>query len=229
MLLHINELSKCLAMSPDTLRRWIRQGRIPVKWKGEKCLFSVRTIKVWAGKHNLKFTLPGDLKGDDDDLLSYSLVSAMETGGVYYDITGETVAGVIHEAVARIGGIIGESAKPALIKSLLEREEMMSTGVGYGVAVPHPRKPVAGIDAPPLIATCFLKSPVDFDAIDHNPVHVMFLLLAPDSRSHLYLLSRVSYCIRDVGFRELLAGIPEREILFEEVKKFETLFEKSHL
>ncbi|NOY68259.1 MAG: PTS sugar transporter subunit IIA [Deltaproteobacteria bacterium] len=215
-------------MPPDTLRRWIRQGRMPVKWKGDKCIFSTRMIKSWAADNHLKFTLPGDTKADNDDLLSSSLVTAMETGGVHYGLSGDTVAGVLHEAVARIGDIIGESAKPALIKSLLEREEMMSTGIGHGVAVPHPRKPLAGIDAPPLIATCFLQTPVDFDAIDHKPVHVMFLLVAPDSRSHLYLLSRTSYCIRDVEFRGLLASVPDKKMFIEKVGEIETLFGKSH-
>lgn len=228
MLLSINELSQCLSMSADTLRRWIRQGRIPVKWKGDKCIFSTRIITSWAGDHNLKFTLPGDARANQDDLLSLSIVTAMETGGVHHDVAGETVSEVLRETVNRIGDIIGATAKPALLKSLLEREEMMSTGIGHGVAVPHPRKPLSAIDAPPLIATCFLKNHVDFDAIDHRPVHVLFLLVAPDSHSHLYLLARTSYCIRDAGFRELLAGVPEQAILFEKVGGFEILFDQAH-
>jgi len=229
MLLSIDDLSKCLSMPADTLRRWIRQGRIPVKWKGDRCIFSTRIISSWADDHNLKFMPPGDAQTAKHDLLSQRIVTAMETGGVHYDVAGSTVSEALREAVDRIGDMIGETTKPALLKSLLEREEMMSTGIGHGLAVPHPRKPVAGIDAPPLIATCFLKNPVDFGAIDHQPVHVMFLLVASDSHSHLYLLARLSYCIRDGGFRELLADVPEKEILIKKVGEFEALFDKSHL
>jgi len=228
MLLSINELSQCLSMPADTLRRWIRQGRIPVKLKGDKCIFKTRVLTSWANEHHLTFLPPDNAKKDSGDLRSESMVEAMKTGGVYYDVPGKTVPEVLAGAVECISDIIGNSVKPILLKSLLDREKMMSTGIGHGIAVPHPRKPLAGTGAPPLIATCFLKNPVDYDAIDHLPVFILFLLVAPDSRTHLDLLARIAYCIRDQGFRNLLADTPEKDVLFEKAAEFEAVFDKTH-
>jgi nitrogen PTS system EIIA component len=104
---------------------------------------------------------------------------------------------------------------------LLEREEMASTGIGRGIAIPHPRTPLDESMEEPVIITCFLENPVDFRAVDGFPVFVLFILLSPSVKTHLHLLSKLAFCVRDVSFVDFLKRIPNQEKLLEKVKNLE--------
>lgn len=88
------------------------------------------------------------------------------------------------------------------------REAQMSTGVGKGLALPHARTPAV---AESVAAFATLDPPVDFDAIDGEPVRLVFLLAGPegDRARHLRLLSRVSRLMADPGLRALLYDATE--------------------
>ncbi|HLY80940.1 MAG TPA: PTS sugar transporter subunit IIA [Caulobacteraceae bacterium] len=106
---------------------------------------------------------------------------------------------VVAEMAARSFGL-----KPAeVLDALLEREAAGSTGVGYGVAVPHAR--LKGIDR---LRGVFvrLEAPVPFDAVDDRPVDLIFALFAPPDASgeHLRALARVSRVLRQADLREQL-------------------------
>ncbi len=96
---------------------------------------------------------------------------------------------------------------------LLERERLGSTGVGHGVAIPHGK--LAGLDGLyGLFAR--LENPVDFDAIDDEPVDLVFLLMAPESAGadHLKALARVSRLLRDRTICEKLRGSDKADALY---------------
>ena len=96
---------------------------------------------------------------------------------------------------------------------LLERERLGSTGVGSGLAIPHGKLPqldrLHGLFAR-------LDKPVDFDAIDDQPVDLVFLLLAPEGAGadHLKALARISRILRDRAFCEKLRGSENPDALF---------------
>ena len=92
-----------------------------------------------------------------------------------------------------------------IFDTLLERERLGTTGVGRGIAIPHGK--LADLDRLyGLFAR--LEQPVDFDAIDDQPVDLIFLLLAPESAGadHLKALARVSRLLRDKAFCEKVRG-----------------------
>ncbi|MGD9741227.1 MAG: PTS IIA-like nitrogen regulatory protein PtsN [Dongiaceae bacterium] len=101
----------------------------------------------------------------------------------------------------------------AIFDVLLERERLGTTGVGHGIAIPHGKlaelKKLFGLFAR-------LEQPVDFDAIDEQPVDLIFLLLAPETAGadHLKALARVSRLLRDRAVCEKLRGANQPEALY---------------
>ena len=112
-------------------------------------------------------------------------------------------------------------------EQLLEREHLTSTGIGKGVAIPHPHDPLAEVTEKPLITTCFLEKPIDFNAIDDQPVFVLFILISPTIKIHLHLLSRLSFCVRDNAFVEFLKRSPDSDTFFLKITEFEKQLDKA--
>ncbi len=225
MQLSLEELAGCLDTHPDIVLRWIRQGRIPVKRRQDICVFNPEVLEKWAAVNHVSFTPPEKKTRPLLEEKPSGLARAIEKGGIYYDIPGETVSDVLRSAVERMESVAGRRLKDLLLEKLLDRENMMSTGIGSGAAVPHPRSPVRHeADGQPeeQMAVCFLSSPVDWQAVDNKPVFVLFIIVAPTAREHLHLLSRISYCMRDNAFRDLIAGRPDPEDLFAAVSGYDS-------
>lgn len=98
-----------------------------------------------------------------------------------------------------------------LVRALREREELHSTGIGDGVALPHARQPLPHLLNQPALVFGRHPTGVAFRAVDGRPVRLFFLLLAPDLTLHLAMLARISRLLRQVTLREalLVAGTAE--------------------
>ncbi len=101
----------------------------------------------------------------------------------------------------------------AIFDVLMERERLGTTGVGNGIAIPHGKLPTL-TRLHGLFAR--LEKPIDFQAIDDQPVDLIFLLLAPETAGadHLKALARVSRLLRDKATCEKLRGTDEGEALY---------------
>jgi len=111
---------------------------------------------------------------------------------------------------------IPDAYKTDLVRQLVKREAALSTGVGGGIAIPHPRTPLKYLEQP-MVAVCFLKNPVDYHALDNQPVSTLFFILFPELKYHLHLLSSLSMCLRDRQFSEFLETCPEQSELIERI------------
>jgi PTS system nitrogen regulatory IIA component len=102
---------------------------------------------------------------------------------------------VIQELAARAAELTGQNER-AILEILMQREKLGSTAVGNGVAIPHGKLPKLG-----RLFGLFarLERPVDFEALDGQPVDLVFLLLAPEQAGadHLKALARVARLLRD--------------------------------
>ncbi len=230
--LEINEMARLLQLPLDTLHRWVRQGRIPFERKGDAIRFDRDVIEKWADTHKVRFHRP---KGDPDppapaaDHAAAGLAAALARGCVIDGISGADPASLIQNAVDAIAASGGETL-PApnghlsarLKELLLEREALTSTGIGNGIAIPHPRAPMETFFPTTRVATVFPSRPVDFNAVDRKPVFVFFFLLSPTSRQHLQLLSSLSFCVRDASFVDFLRRRPDKENLMARIREAET-------
>lgn len=203
MKISTSELARRLDLPHNTLLRWIRQGHLPVQQSGETCEFNPQALEHWARQHRFSFFAGAEEANALACAKAVDLLSAMRHGGVYSDIAGQTVPEVLEQALACLPDLTPPERRELLVV-LLAREALASTGVGHGVAMPHPRRPCGTGCTPSRVITFFLKQPVDFNAVDHQPVQVMFLLLCPDLKSHLQLLSQLAFCVRHPGFAQIL-------------------------
>jgi len=220
MKLTINEVAQCLRLPVSTVERWIRQGRIPIQKTGNRYLFNESTLEKWAAMYKLPFSIPEKVNKTPQQTKMENLLPSMKRGGLLYDIKGDDVETVLKNAVENIHYLSG-SIKEILYSSLLEREHLTSTGIGKGVAIPHPHDPLKDTIKNSLISTCFLEKPIDFKAVDGRPVFVMFILLSSSRKIHLHLLSRLSFCIRENAFVEFLKTTPDSTAFFSNIVDFE--------
>ena len=118
----------------------------------------------------------------------------------------------LQEIAAKAAALTGQSDR-TILETLLQREKLGSTGVGEGVAIPHGRmadaKKIVGVFAR-------LENPIDYDAVDKQPVDLVFMLLAPDvaGADHLKALARVSRLLRNSQAREKLRAAAKAEALY---------------
>lgn len=110
-----------------------------------------------------------------------------------------------------LAGKLGETVSARdIVDAVMEREQLGSTGVGDGVAIPHARlKQVSA----PIGAYLRLKEGVDFDAIDERACDIVFMLLAPlaSGADHLRALAQVSRALRQSSLRDRLREVSTRE------------------
>lgn len=118
----------------------------------------------------------------------------------------------LQELARRAAELTGQHER-TVFDVLLERERLGTTGVGHGIAIPHGKLPtldrVHGLFAR-------LERPIDFDAIDEQPVDLIFVLLAPEQAGadHLKALARVSRMLRDGQTCEKLRGADNADAIF---------------
>jgi fructose-specific phosphotransferase system IIA component len=110
--------------------------------------------------------------------------------------------------------------KEAVLKDIKAREELMSTGIGHGVAIPHARS--SGVNR---VLAAFGKSEkgLNFNALDKKPVYLLFLLVASEdsSNSHIRILARISRLLKHNYFRELLKEAKTPAEILSLIKKEE--------
>lgn len=118
----------------------------------------------------------------------------------------------LQELAAAAARITGHDERE-IFDTLLERERLGTTGIGHGIAIPHGK--LRGLDHLYGIFAR-LERPIDFDAIDDEPVDLVFVLLAPETAGadHLKALARVSRLLRDRSLCEKLRGSDSRDALF---------------
>jgi mannitol/fructose-specific phosphotransferase system IIA component (Ntr-type) len=94
-----------------------------------------------------------------------------------------------------------------IVRKILDREAEMSTGIGYGIAIPHAR--IEGIDRVFMIAGRTVKG-IDFNSIDEQPVHLVFMMLSPSNATSEYtqLLSSLS---RIMSYEEIRSSLVETD------------------
>ena len=216
MKLTVREAARLLSVSEREIYRWIDSGEIPCQVVNHQPLFSRSELLEWATAHRR----PLSTELFDDGEARSSLAAAIQRGGVHDRVAGETRDAVLRSAVERLP-IADPGERDLVLSVMLARERETSTGIGEGIAIPHVRSPLVFAESPPVIAVCYLEHRVPFDAIDGEPVHVVFAMMTPTINAHLQLLSRLSLALCDPAFKAALAVHAPLDDLLVHVRRIE--------
>jgi PTS system nitrogen regulatory IIA component len=131
------------------------------------------------------------------------LVDILSPAAISVDLAAQSKKDALEELCALLARAGNLPDAPAMVKTLEEREALGSTGIGQGVAIPHGKSAAIKQQAAALGIS---KRGVDFDALDGESVHIIFLLVAPADAAgnHLKALAKVSRLLKDKFFRQAL-------------------------
>jgi len=202
MFLKVTDLAAAAGVDEKTVLNWIKNKGLPAHKQDDRYQVNRVDLLEWATNNGI--TIPPDIFAASDETPDRPLVSeALVQGGVFYDLPGDTPETALREVVSRLK--LPATLDPEfLLQTLLAREALGSTAFGNGIAIPHVRNPIVGQTNESAISLCFLRNPIDFDAVDGQPVTILFTLVTPNVKAHLHLLAKLAFLLHDHSFQELL-------------------------
>jgi PTS system nitrogen regulatory IIA component len=132
-----------------------------------------------------------------------SLIELIRRGGDFRIIPGAVPRDLLANLIGTMGLPLSVD-RTALLDAVLEREALMPTAVGNGIALPHPRSPLIAKSAEQFVSIAFAESSLNWEALDGKPVHTVMLILSASPRMHLHTLSRINYFCQQRSFVALL-------------------------
>jgi nitrogen PTS system EIIA component len=221
MNLSVKDAAGLLRVSEKTIYRWIKQEIVPAYKVHEQYRFNRAELLEWATARRISLPPEALLEPETGGMPLPTLGEALDAGGIFYRLAGKTRSAVLADAVKHLR-LPEEVDRHYLLQVLIARERIASTGIGHGIAIPHPRNPVLLHIPRPTVTLCFLEEPVDFRALDGQPVQTLFLLVTPTLRSHLHLLSRLGFVLREPAFRSKLSVAAGREEILTALHRLES-------
>ncbi len=149
------------------------------------------------------------------------ILDALHKDAILSELKSLDKKGVLEELVAPVAQISGLS-HDHLVRVLMDRERLGSTGIGSGIGIPHGK--LKDLDSL-ILGFGLSKKGVDFESMDGSPTHIFFLLITPENSTgiHLKLLARISKILKNETFREKLLNAENRDeiysIIMEEEEK----------
>jgi len=213
MNISVKDAAVLLSVSEKTIYRWIKQEILPAYKVHENYRFNRAELLEWATSQRKGVAVKAFSEPESEDEELPTLYQALEAGGVFYRIEGNSREEALSAAVIHLR-LPEEADRHYLEQMLITREKLASTAINNGIAIPHPRSPGLINVLRPTVTLCFLEQPVDFKALDGQLVSILLPIISPSLRTHLHLLSRVAFVLRDPEFVQVLNSEASREKIF---------------
>lgn len=237
--LTIKEVADLLNVSETTIRRWITDGKIPNYRIKNRHYFSRSDIQRWVMEHKLDKTegVSPFMYRKEAEAVSipttqssiggskqFSLFRAIHKGEVLHHLHGKNKEEIIHSTMRTVAKNLHVDAE-VMTDLLLDRENLMPTALNNGIAVPHTRDSL--LDAHhDVVVVVFLEKPLEYGALDGQPVHTLFFLFACEDKRHLHLLAKIAHLSSQPHVREFFQAQPSKEKLLSFVKDWESQIPK---
>jgi PTS system nitrogen regulatory IIA component len=135
--------------------------------------------------------------------MNHGFVDLIQRGGIFYHIRGNNPGEVLKTLIYAIP-VLPSINREQLLEAVLEREALMSTAIGKGIALPHPRTPLITDPKEQRVVIAFPDREVDWNALDGEPVHTVMLIVSASTKLHLHTLSGINFFCRQERFLALL-------------------------
>ena len=218
--LKIKDIVDLLHVSEKTVYRWIKDKKIPCYRINHQYRFNRSEINEWILSN--KIELGANVLALSSQVSSPILSSLLEAGGIYKNIAGKSVKEILKNAINLIPTPTN-IPKEEILAALLIREEMMTTAIGRGIAIPHPRNPIITEAGDSNVSICYLENLTDFNSLDGQLVHTLFIVLSSSPKKHLETLSKISSLCQIDEFIEMLKQKESKEniLKFIQAKEIE--------
>ena len=218
MQLTVKDVAGLLNISEKTVYRWIEEQKLPGYRISGQYRFNRAELLEWATANRINVSPRIFEEPESSAGALPELSEALGVGGVFYRLAGTGKPAVLRSVVEvlRLPDMVD---REFLLQVLLAREALESTAIGDGIAIPHVRNPIVLHVPQPIVTLCFLEAPVDFGALDGQPVHALFTLISPTVKAHLHLLSRLAFALRDPDFKSLVARQASRDEILAAAKR----------
>lgn len=150
------------------------------------------------------------------------ILDVLPKAAIITDMKSKAKNDVIEELVVSISKITGINSAE-LIKVLLERERLGSTGIGGGIGIPHGKlKNLKSL----IMGFGLSRKGVDFESIDNRPTHLFFILLTPENSTglHLKLLARISRLLKNESFKSRLMKATDSDQVYSIIEEVDEDF-----
>ncbi len=220
MNLTVKEAAKLLNTTENKIYRLISDEHLPAYRVEDKYRLNRVELLEWATSRGMKVS-PEIFRGNEEPVPSELLAQSLQRGGQIADLDAPDKRAVLRAVCDRIVLPAGVN-RDDLYSVLLARETLGSTAIGNGIAIPHPRGPIIMGVQDPEVTLVYLRNPIDFGAVDGQPVSILFVIVSPSVRYHLNLLSHLMYALQDADFQALLAARASAEQIVKQVVAVET-------
>lgn len=219
MRLSVREVANHLGVSENEVFHWVERDKLPATRVDGQFRFSPSAVYEWATSRGVP--IAGNLFLErHEPAQGPPLTRAIDAGGVIRGLRGEDKRAVLTAAVEKLN-LPPHADREVILQMLLAREKLGSTGIGAGFAIPHVRDPILLRVPEPQVTVYLLEHPIEFGAVDHRPVHTMFLAITPTIQSHLLILSRLGTVLQDQAVRSAIAGKESPERLLATIERAE--------
>ncbi len=228
--LKIKDVAELLNISETTVRRWLADGRIPAYRLNSQYRFSRSEIEDWVMRQKLGSFEQSKIESESvkEEILplsgsgnmQFSLYRALYRGEVLPPTPLSSKEEIIRMTMKHMAKRYELDAE-VLTDLFLDREKLMPTSLSHGIGVPHTRDFLLNTHFD-VILVVYPDKPIEYGAIDNEPVHTLFFLFASEDKSHLHLLSKLAHLCSNEKSRAFLRTQPTRERLLEYVKHWES-------
>jgi len=219
--LTVRDAARLLSVSEKTIYRWIKQDSITAYKVNEQYRFHRAELLEWATSKKIGVSAEIFDEAGPSEANIPGLTDALTEGGIFYRLAEKDKHSILRAIVGYMRLPV-EVDREQLLRVLIAREALASTGIGDGIAIPHVRNPIVLHVSKPTITLCFLERPVDFGALDGKPVYCLFTTVSPTVRAHLNLLARLAFALRDPGFKAVIARQGLRDEILVELHRVES-------
>ena len=145
------------------------------------------------------------------------ILDVMPKAAILDDLKSQNKKGLLEELVVPLAVSTGLNSDD-LVRVLMERERLGSTGIGGGIGIPHGK--IKDLDSL-VLGFGLSRKGIDFESIDGEPTHIFFVLITPEDSTglHLKLLARISRILKNDQFKGRLLNAADQDEIFEIIKQ----------